>query len=146
MRSRQRPISGLWLWGGGNALSVQTTRPKDHTAQETIFADDPYVDGLVNITGTRKAHAEKWSDLLRAASDRTAIVLEAFRLPANSSIATPIQALEAIDGDWVAPAFEATVRGDIQRLLILANDRRLAVSSRDRWKFWRRPRGVFSDR
>jgi hypothetical protein len=144
MRNRQRAISTLWLWGGGAPLGAQA-RTRTPSAKQTLFGNDPFIDGIARLTGARRATAQQWADVIQIAAndDQAVIALEAFRLPQSSSISTPLQALEAIDRDWIAPAFEATASGEVQRLTLLANDQSLTVTPRDRLKFWRRPRGAF---
>lgn len=138
-RNRQRVISTLWLWGGGAPL----TSPQIQASNAVLFGDDPYVDGLARLIGVEATRDGALDAVLASGADRAAVLVEVFRLPANSPVSTPMQALEVLDRQWIAPAFEATVRGDVQRLFVLANDRCLTISSRDRLKFWRRPRDAF---
>jgi hypothetical protein len=84
------------------------------------------------------------NEVIAQGAERAAVVVEAFRLPEGSAVSTPLQALEAIDVRWIAPAFDALARGSIERLIIVANDRVLSVRSRDRMKLWRRKRGALA--
>jgi hypothetical protein len=134
----RRPVTNLWFWGGGAALDLRRTQ--DPVA---VYGEDAYAGGLAQLLGST---AQPLPSALPSAhfAERTAIIVEAFRLPEGSPISTPLQALEAIDRQWIAPAFDALSRGQVERLTIVANDRCLSVRSRDRLKLWRRRRGALA--
>jgi hypothetical protein len=139
-RVRQRSISTLWLWGGGVPLTQSTMQPPQGEVKQALFGDDPYLDGLIALDVAKRVKNAELAQLIEMNADRAAAVLEAYRLPENSSISTPLQALEDIDRRWLAPALKALGQRRIERLHIIANDRCVTMSSPDRLKFWRRSR------
>jgi hypothetical protein len=148
-RNRQRSISTLWLWGGGAPVSPSVTPIEEGKVKQALFGDDFYVDGLVALgVAERMTHADaatnNFSSIVDASFDRAAVAVEAYRLPQNSSISTPMQAIEDVDRRWIAPAVEATAQGRLQQLSIVANDRCIALRSSDRFKFWRRSRSALA--
>ena len=137
---RQRSISTLWLWGGGVPLTQSTMQPTQGEVKQALFGDDPYLDGLIALDIAKRAKAVDLASLIDMNVDRAAAVVEAYRLPENNSISTPLQAIEDIDRRWLTPAVEALRQKRIERLHIIANDRCVTISSQDRLKFWRRSR------
>jgi hypothetical protein len=49
-------------------------------------------------------------------------------------------AIAQIDRQLLAPSLAALHRGELERLVLLANDRSFVVRPADRWRFWRRKR------
>jgi hypothetical protein len=139
-RVRQRSINALWLWGGGPPLTPESTSILRSEVKQAVFGDDPYLDGLValgvaeRVTNASPVTADL-SQILSTNADRVAVVVEAYRLPESSSISTPLQALEDIDRRWIAPAVQT-----LEQVHIIANDKCVTLRSKDRRKFWRRPR------
>ena len=52
------------------------------------------------------------------------------------------EAIAEIDRRLLSPSLAALHRGELDRLVLLANDRCLAVRAADRWRLWRRKRSV----
>jgi hypothetical protein len=115
-------------------------QPPQGEVKQALFGDDPYLDGLIALDVAKRVKNAELAQLIEMNADRAAAVLEAYRLPENSSISTPLQALEDIDRRWLAPALKALGQRRIERLHIIANDRCVTMSSPDRLKFWRRSR------
>ena len=52
------------------------------------------------------------------------------------------QAVAEIDRRLISPSLAALRRGEVERLVLLANDRSLTLRAGDRWRLWRRLRPV----
>jgi hypothetical protein len=50
------------------------------------------------------------------------------------------EALAELDRRFVSPALAALRQGEVESVVLVANDRRLLVRRGDRLKLWRRPR------
>ncbi len=132
-----------------------------------IFGDDPYVEGLSHLVGVTCGPAARSLASIAAAADRAIVQLELFSpsaepgapsgepaAPSGASdmpmdaIAMPLaalaapDALAAFDRQWIEPALERLSRREIERLVVVANDRRVSMMRRDRLKRWRRPRSA----
>jgi hypothetical protein len=148
-RVRQRSINTLWLWGGGAPLTRESTSIARSEVKQALFGDDAYLDGLIalgvaeHVSNASPASANL-AQMLSSRADRVAIAVEAYRLPENSSISTPLQAIEDIDRRWIAPAMQALGQGGLEEVHIIANDRCVSVRSKDRLKFWRRSRAALA--
>ena len=51
-------------------------------------------------------------------------------------------AVADIDRRLIAPSLAAIRRGELERLVLVANDRRLSFRRADRWRLWRRMRSA----
>jgi hypothetical protein len=49
-------------------------------------------------------------------------------------------AVAEIDRRLISPSVAALRRGELERLILLANDRRLSLRAADHWRLWRRMR------
>ncbi len=132
-----------------------------------IFGDDPYVEGLSHLVGVTCEPAAPSLASIAASADRTIIQLELFSPVAEPAVpsgepaapsgasAVPTEAmamplaalaasdaLAAFDREWIEPALERLGRREIERLVVVANDRRVSMTRRDRLKRWRRPRSA----
>jgi hypothetical protein len=148
-RVRQRSINALWLWGGGAPLTPESAPVARSEVKQALFGDDANLDGLIALgVAEQVSNASPVSadlaQILSSSADRVAIVVEAYRLPENSSISTPLQAIEDIDRRWIAPAMQALGQAGLEQVHIIANDRCVTVRSKDRLKFWRRTRAALA--
>ncbi len=163
-RERQPPISTLWLWGGGTPLESAADRRGTKAAPEVaIFGDDVFMEGMALLSGARFAGAARGFASLegadaasqadvaspadaarRAGPARRVVALELFRggAPSPHRSGQPLEALATFEREWVAPALEQLRRGELSRLTVVANDRRLSIASGDRLKVWRRRRAA----
>ncbi|MHB8812279.1 MAG: hypothetical protein ACYDAE_03350 [Steroidobacteraceae bacterium] len=66
-----------------------------------------------------------------------AVVEVAELLHANASWLLS-DAVAAIDRRLMSPALAALRRGELDQVVLLANDRRLSMRAADRWRLWRR--------
>jgi len=157
-RERRPPISTLWFWGGGPALGATPGSKAPQTSSSSsgdsrgavIFGDDPFMEGLARLCGARFAGAPE-DGVPRAPGEasRRIVALEVLRSDARSAEGSvphrePVAALERFERDWVAPALEQLRRGELARLTIFANDRRLSIGAHDRFRLWRRRRAALA--
>jgi len=70
-----------------------------------------------------------------------AVVEVAELLHANASWRLA-DAVAEIDRRLISPALAALRRGQLDQLVLVANDRRLSLRRADRWRLWRRMRTV----
>jgi hypothetical protein len=162
MRTGRPPISTLWLWGGGAPLSAARglSAVDERSPVAALLGDDPFVDGLSHLLGVPcgpvpYGAAARGLASLAAAADRGVVQIELFSPggdshPPDGSSAAPFHApaapapLEALDRDWIEPALELLARREIACLAVVANDRQVSLTFRDRLKRWRRPRAVLT--
>lgn len=149
-RAGRPPISTLWFWGGGPPLGPTRVEEASEAPGAAIFGDDPVMEGLANLTGARFGAAPSRLEELAARRDsRRVVALELLRStpgspPSGAPELDPHAALERFERDWVAPALAQLRSGELARLTILANDRRLSIGARDRFRLWRRPRAALA--
>jgi len=148
-RARQRSVSTLWLWGGGSLPSALESSVVKGSMKQALFGEDAYLAGLAALgAGSYEASTltelRDFSHVMQSEAERAAVVVEAYRLPDNSPVSTPMQALEELDRRWMVPATEALACGRLQSLQIIATDRLISLAPRDRLKFWRRKRSALA--
>jgi hypothetical protein len=138
-RRGERPVSTLWIWGGGEPPAPRTaSRP----ASVTVFAGEAYVRGLCRLAGWESRPAAQAAPRGDAGTPCTLCVLEVAEvLQSKQGMSFP-EALAALDGRVIAPAVAALRRRRIDRLVLLANDRLWTLHGADRLRFWRRRRSA----
>jgi hypothetical protein len=163
-RRGELPISTLWLWGGGPALtsaqqqlrgaslapeapppaqtpSTRQIHPAAAATQPTVaFGSDPYLVGLCRLAGI-PLHAlpERLPETTEfPAAERLVLVAQLTPLLAANPNWTLFDALAQIDRAFIAPAMAQLRRGNISSVLVVANDHELHVRRHDHLKFWRR--------
>jgi hypothetical protein len=119
------PISGLWLWGGGNA-----SRAVPHVLPP-LFGTDLAVEALWKLAGGHRQPLPSQCLALADHSAAGAVVMIPVPLGAGA------EALVQIDRQWIAPLL-AQVSGQAHAATLLCADKRFTLSSRARWRFWRR--------
>jgi hypothetical protein len=122
--------NALWLWGGGASAvaGVAATAAPPLTA----WANDLYVDGLARLRRVEIASpAQRWPV---APGDLLAVCDLGARPDALS--------LQALEREWLAPAFEHWRAGAVQSATLLAGDLAVSLQGR-RWRGfgWRLRRG-----
>lgn len=122
LRSGAAPVSGLWLWGGGEASGELARR---HLPQG--FGTDASFAGLWRLCGAEARPLPADCDALEQETG------------AASAVALVEQAagLEALERDWMAPAAARLGRGDLAMLTLVINDHSFSVRPRDRFRLWR---------
>jgi hypothetical protein len=145
VREHRPPVNALWLWGGGPPLGPGARVASTDSPSAAVFGDDAFMEGLARLCGARFAAAPAaLSALATSGVSRCIVVLELLRSERSSPEIDSLAALERFERDWVAPALEQLRGGELARLTILANDRRLSIGSRDRFRLWRRPRAALA--
>jgi len=134
------PVAALWLWGGG-----MPSIPRPATAREladAAYGSDPYVRGLWWLAGgeTRPMPVDWRAVIGEPRAQRALGVVEVAELLQANALWRLTDAIAHIDRQLLAPSLAALHRGKLDRLVLLANDRSLAVRAADRWRFWRRKR------
>lgn len=163
VRAGELAVSALWLWGGGPPFPASACRQSGRTAAgpgertvarhpTAVFGDDPFVEGLAHVIGASWSPVAPGFGAVMAAAaaaqaERIVVHIELFREATGAATPeaglkspSPPQALAAFDRDWVEPALAQLDCGAVARVAVTANDRRVLLSSRDRWKRWRRRR------
>lgn len=138
------PVTTLWLWGGGAPVSPPPAAPRETAA--LAFGSDAYVRGLWRLAGgeTRPMPVD-WAALIGQPRARRVlgVVEVAGLLHANASWRLA-DAMAEIDCRLLAPSLAALHRGELDRLVLLANDRSFTLHAADRWRLWRRVRTLRS--
>lgn len=135
------PVVTLWLWGGG---APPAQRAAVARGLDAAFGSDAYVRGLWRLAGGEsRPMPVDWAAMIGEPRAQRAlgVVEVAELLHANTS--WPLaRALAEVDRRLISPALAALRRGELQRLVLLANDRSHIVRAADRWRLWRRLRTV----
>jgi hypothetical protein len=135
------PVTGLWLWGGGNARSKDPVPQDAPLASAHAYGSDPYLEGLCCACGApAQALPESIVTLMNEPARITVMVVELAELLAADPTAAMGDALAMLDARWIAPAAAHLARGELGSLSLIANDRCLTLRRRDGLKRWRRPR------
>ena len=142
MRRGAAPVATLWVWGGGAPATSSPTAAQE--IPDAAFGSDAYVRGLWRLAGgeTRPMPVD-WAAMIREPRVQRAlgVVEVAELLHANPS--WPLaQAVAEIDRRLISPSLAALRRGEVERLVLLANNRSLTLRAGDRWRLWRRLRPV----
>ena len=118
-RARAVPaISGLWLWGGGDAHAPLPAVRGWTSGSDPLFT----------------AFTERSPDPAAAGDPATA--------PGVAVITDwpGTAAWRGAEQRWLIPAIAGLRSGRLERLDLSAGDRCFSVSARGKWRFWRRPR------
>ncbi|HEV2441755.1 MAG TPA: hypothetical protein VGT07_04470 [Steroidobacteraceae bacterium] len=138
------PVATLWVWGGGAAAISRPTASRE--IADAAFGSDAYVGGLWRLAGGEsRPMPVDWAAVIGEPRAQRAlgVVEVAELLHANASWLLA-DAVAEIDRRLISPSLAALRRGEIDQLVVLANDRRLSVRAADRWRLWRRMRAVRS--
>ncbi|MBW4051250.1 MAG: hypothetical protein HIU85_07285 [Proteobacteria bacterium] len=141
--ARQRrgdlPVGTLWVWGGG--AEPLTPAARQATA-DAAFGSDAYVRGLWRLAGDEaRPMPVDWAAVIGEprAQRALAVVEVAELLHANGSWRLA-EAVAEMDRRLISPSLAALHRRELDRLVLLANDRSLSLRAADRWRLWRRKR------
>lgn len=136
----QRPINGIWFWGGG-------VLPKPaHTISDVIYASDPVTRGLARLSATKLKPvpntAFTWCN--ESVEERQAlIVLESisYDLIDNITADTWRSYVDLLERDWFIPCLAMLRNKELSKLVLYpCNGLEYSVSHNDLWRFWRRMR------
>jgi hypothetical protein len=139
-RRGELPVTSLWMWGGGTLASAPSAL-EAHTADASnrAYGRDPYLEGLWCARGARTYPLPaRIEDLVDASARCIVIVVELAEFLEAERAASVGDALVALDARWIAPAARLLARGAVRTLIVLANDRCLALGRLDQMKRWRR--------
>ena len=138
-RRGERPVSTLWIWGGGEPPApAPGTAPR--APPVTVFASEAYVRGLCRLGGLESRPAAQISAMSGAGTPCTLCVLEVAEVLQRAGGTSLPEAMTELDRRVIAPALAALRERRIDRVVLLANDRRWTLRSADRLRFWRRRR------
>ena len=136
------PVATLWVWGGGAAAVSRRAASRQIT--DAAFGSDAYLRGLWHLAGGETGPMPvDWAALIGEPSTQRVlgVVEVAELLHANASWRLA-DAVAEIDRRLISPALAALRRGELERLVLLANDRCLSMRAADRWRLWRYARPV----
>ena len=133
-RRGEQPVSTLWIWGGGEPPAVPGAAPAGSAS--AVFGVDAYVRGLCALAGLALQPAPD-GPLTGEGAPRALWVLELAEALQRDARASLAEALADLDRRAVAPALAALRRGEVDGLVLLANDRRWRLRPADRWRLWR---------
>lgn len=137
LRRGDLPVGTLWVWGGG-AEPLTAPAARQATA-DAAFGSDAYVRGLWRLAGGEaRPMPVDWAAVIGEprAPRALAVVEVAELLHANGSWRLA-EAVAEIDRRLISPSLTALHRGELDRLVLLANDRSLCLRAADRWRLWR---------
>jgi hypothetical protein len=164
-RRGELPVSTLWLWGGtpssiagatptpagGVPASTSSSNTRtggthtdsthtDSTHTDLAFGNDSYLTGLWRAHGDRsRALPDRFADLpADPHAQRAVFVLEVTSMLHLNPNWTVLEVLADLDRRFVSPALAALGEGDLETIVLLANDTQWRVRRRDRLKLWRR--------
>jgi hypothetical protein len=109
------------------------------------FGRDSYLQGLWAQRGAKVSPLpQQLADVFGYPhAQRAVLVIEIGVMLQTNPKWTFFEAVADIDRRFIAPAVEALNRGQLRRLVVLANDYELTLRASDRLKFWRRtPKGL----
>jgi hypothetical protein len=133
-------VSTLWVWGGGGPAVA--ARAAAGGPADVVFGSDPYVRGLLALASRRveAMPADGRAVIGYPRAERALCVLEIAEMLQARPRWSLGDALAELDARLVRPALEALARGQLARLALIANDRRLELRPGSRWRLWRRRR------
>jgi hypothetical protein len=130
----------LWVWGGGAPAISAPAAARELV--DVAFGSDAYVGGLWRLAGGEiRPMPVDWTAVIGEPRAQRAlgVVEVAELLHANASWRLA-DAVAEIDRRLVSPSLDALHRGELHRLVLVANDRCLALRAAHRWRLWRRKR------
>ncbi|HET9105929.1 MAG TPA: hypothetical protein VFN79_01935 [Steroidobacteraceae bacterium] len=137
LRRGDLPVGTLWVWGGGAA--PVTASAAGGAIAEAAFGSDAYVRGLWRLAGGEvRPMPLDWATVIgeRGARRTLAVVEVAELLHANGSWRLA-EAVAQIDRRLISPSIAALHARELDRLVLLANERSLSLRAADRWRLWR---------
>jgi hypothetical protein len=141
-RRGEPPVATLWLWGGGVSVTSQSAARREISA--AVFGSDAYVRGLWRLAGgeTPLMPVDWGMVVAEPRAQRVLGVVEVAELLHAHASWDLAEAVAEVDRRLLSPSLAALHRGELDRLVLLANDRSLAVRAADRWRRWRRKRAA----
>jgi hypothetical protein len=125
-----RPISALWLWGGGAAPAIEAPSPPRNSVE--FVGEEAFVAALARDAGTSMRPMPEDGATLGEREMPAAHVVVVLA-PMSSE---PRTSLTDVDRVWLGAARRVVERGGV--LDVVVNDWFVRVSGRPAWRFWRR--------
>ena len=134
-------VATLWLWGGGTPSAPRPVATSQ-AIMDVAFGSDAYVRGLWRLAGgeTRPMPVDWAAVIGEPRAERALVVMEVAELLQANASWRLADAMAEIDRRWISPSVAALRRGELERLVLLANDRCLSLRAADHWRLWRRLR------
>jgi len=134
-------VATLWLWGGGAAAGFRTAPPQ-REIMDAAFGSDAYLRGLWRLAGGEiRPMPVDWTTVIGEPRVQRALgvmeIAELLHANASWSLADTVADL---DRRLISPSLAALHRRQLDRVVLLANDRSLSLRPADRWRLWRRMR------
>ncbi|MGH8199693.1 MAG: hypothetical protein ACREVO_04925 [Steroidobacteraceae bacterium] len=135
-------VATLWLWGGGDPSAAHAVATPE-AIKDAAFGADAYVRGLWRLAGgeTRPMPVDWAAVIGEPRAERALVVVEVAELLQANASWSLADAMAEIDHRLISPSVAALRRGELERLILLANDRCLSLRAADHWRLWRRMRG-----
>jgi len=136
------PVATLWVWGG--AAPPVSAPAASRELLDAAFGSDAYVRGLWRLAGgeTRPMPLDWAAVIGEPRAQRALGVVEVAELLHANASWSLAESVAEIDRRLIAPSLAALHRGELGRLVVLANDRCLSLRAVNRWRLWRRMRAV----
>ncbi len=136
-RRGELPVGTLWVWGGGT--QPLTPPAGRQVPAEAAFGSDAYVRGLWRLAGGEaRPMPVDWAAVIgEPRAQRVLAVVEVAELLHANGSWRLAEAIAEMDRRLISPSIAALRRGELERLVLLANDRSLALRALDRWRLWR---------
>jgi hypothetical protein len=134
------PVATLWIWGGG-APAISPPAASREIA-DAAFGSDAYLQGLWRLAGGEaRPMPVDWAAVIGEPRAQRALgVVEVAELLQANAFWCLADAVAEIDRRLISPTLAALHRGELEQLVLLANDRALTLRAADRWRLWRRKR------
>jgi hypothetical protein len=134
-------VATLWIWGGGTLAALQPPAAPPEIV-DVAFGSDPYVGGLWRLAaGESRPMPLDWATVIaEPRCERALGVVEVAELLHANASWRLADAVADIDRRLISRSLAALRRGELDRLVLLANDRCLSLRRADRWRLWRRMR------
>jgi hypothetical protein len=131
------PVATLWVWGGGAPAVSRAAHSRE--IADVAFGSDAYVQGLWRIAGgeTHPMPVDWTAVIGEPRAQRVLSVVEVAELLHANVSWRLADAVADIDRRLISPSVAALRRGELDRLVLLANDRSLSLRAADRWRLWR---------
>jgi hypothetical protein len=127
LERRQPAINSVWLWGIGSLGKVLPA------GLPPLYTDDAWLAGLWRLHGTAARSLAEFADAAEAGEDTLVACASAPRGDSGPALAFA-------EKTCFVPARARLLQGSSAMIALLIGDRTVAVSSRARYRFWRRQR------
>ncbi|HPF26298.1 MAG TPA: hypothetical protein P5528_14155 [Steroidobacteraceae bacterium] len=141
-RKRYVPdIATLWLWGAGvPTVATQCINSGPSTPITRVFADDAYAGSCAQLAGLPDVAATpvSWAALQAHATAPSAEQTSRSDIVVLWPMTATASGLATLESAWFAPLQAALAAGQLDEVLLVANDRLFEIRHGARWQFWRK--------